>query len=336
MILEDAGDARVSGRTPRRPDEAKPPLITVLTPTFNRSEMLKLTLASVRMQSYGAIEHIVIDGGSTDGTLAVLRNAEALWGTRWISQSDGGMYEALNKGLKMANGSVVGWVNSDDWLLPWTCSSVAANMMQIAYDHAVYGDVLSTTPGKDMARASIYGRFNRRGLATVTTLAQPTVFWPLAATSKAGLLDTFTYRQIADCEYWLRLSKTIPFMKMRDFMAIVVNHPETKRQSLADQIRVEFSILRDSNRPANCCRPWERTKNALRWRWELALLVSGRGWGGSRDSPLVDIGLAKTSAFRSFLAYGPQRRHPLRRLPVDIAGFREQLKQTAAELDSKP
>lgn len=91
------------------------PRITVVTPALNAAATIEKTLASVRSQGYPDVEHVVIDGGSTDGTLEILERAE---GIRYVSEPDKGLSDAVNKGVKMATGEIVGWLNADDVYLP--------------------------------------------------------------------------------------------------------------------------------------------------------------------------------------------------------------------------
>jgi Glycosyl transferase family 2 len=313
------------------------PLVTVLTPSYNRRKMLGDTLASVRLQTYPNVEHIVIDGGSTDGTLDLLRHAESAWGVRWTSGRDGGMYEALNHGLELARGSIVGWVNSDDWLLPWTVETVVEGMHRRPFPHAVFGDYLALGVGEDSARLQVYGQFNRRGLATVEALAQPTVFWPLSATQRLGQLDVGRYRQIADCEYWLRLSTELPFVKIREFLALGQDHPGTKRASLAHEITAEFAVLRAQYAPRRASRVAERVLSAARWRREWAALLTGNGWSRSLESELVGLYWRRQNPCRALLLYGPQRRHPPYLVRASVARLIELLRDTWAELeDGRP
>jgi glycosyltransferase involved in cell wall biosynthesis len=98
-------------------------LITVITPSFNARATIEQTLASVRAQDHPDVEHLVVDGGSTDGTVDVLRAAQ---GVRWISEPDRGLAHAMNKGIAMATGEVVGELNADDVYLPGALEAVAA------------------------------------------------------------------------------------------------------------------------------------------------------------------------------------------------------------------
>ncbi len=88
-----------------------PPLLSIITPSFNRVDMIGLAIDSVLKQDYSPIEHIIIDGGSTDGTLDLLSRYSHL---KVVSEPDRGMYDAINKGLKLAQGEIVGFLNSDD------------------------------------------------------------------------------------------------------------------------------------------------------------------------------------------------------------------------------
>jgi glycosyltransferase involved in cell wall biosynthesis len=97
------------------------PTITVVTPSFNAATTIEETLRSVREQDYPHVEHVVVDGGSTDGTLAILERVE---GVRFVSEPDRGLSHAVNKGVAMAGGSVVGWLNADDLYLPGALRAV--------------------------------------------------------------------------------------------------------------------------------------------------------------------------------------------------------------------
>ena len=95
------------------------PLVSIITPTLNQGRTIGATLESVRRQTYSRIEHIVIDGGSSDSTSDILAAAHQASGLIWRSEPDRGMYDAVNKGLRLATGEIVGYLNSDDLLLPW-------------------------------------------------------------------------------------------------------------------------------------------------------------------------------------------------------------------------
>lgn len=116
--------------------------VSIVTACFNSVSTIRHTMDSVLRQSYAEIEYIVVDGRSTDGTVDLLRQYEAKFGGRmkWVSEKDNGIYDAMNKGLQIATGDVVGILNSDDW---FTSGHVVARMVEAFDDDvdAVYGDV---------------------------------------------------------------------------------------------------------------------------------------------------------------------------------------------------
>jgi glycosyltransferase involved in cell wall biosynthesis len=97
------------------------PTITVVTPSFNAAATIEETLRSVREQDYPDLEHVVVDGASTDGTVAILERAQ---GVRFVSEPDRGLSHAMNKGVAMASGSIVGWLNADDVYVPGALRAV--------------------------------------------------------------------------------------------------------------------------------------------------------------------------------------------------------------------
>lgn len=114
------------------------PLVTIVTPVLNGARFIAENLASVRGQDHPRIEHIVVDGGSTDGTLEILRNAP---GIQWTSQPDGGIYDAIGRGLRRARGEIVAYQNADDrYLVPDAVSAAVAFLLEHPGVDVVYGD----------------------------------------------------------------------------------------------------------------------------------------------------------------------------------------------------
>lgn len=110
--------------SPPHPASAPSPRITIVTPSFNQAAYLEETLRSVLLQGYPNLEYIVIDGGSADGSVEILKEY-APWLDHWVSERDAGQSDAINKGLARATGEWFNWINSDDCLLPGALSAVA-------------------------------------------------------------------------------------------------------------------------------------------------------------------------------------------------------------------
>ena len=105
-------------------------MISIITPTYNSEKYLEKCILSILQQGCCEYEHIIVDGGSTDGTLSIIRKYEKLYPMKWISEKDNGMYDAIAKGFKLASGDIFCWLNSDDMYMPWTLRAV-----QIAMNH---------------------------------------------------------------------------------------------------------------------------------------------------------------------------------------------------------
>lgn len=101
------------------------PKVSIITACYNSEEYLEECILSIMRQNYNNVEHIIVDGASTDHTLDIIKRYEGQYNMRWISEKDKGMYDAISKGFKMATGDIFAWLNSDDMYLPWACKLVS-------------------------------------------------------------------------------------------------------------------------------------------------------------------------------------------------------------------
>ena len=179
--------------------------ISGVTAVFNRVATVADALASVKSQAWPSVEHIVIDGGSNDGTLAILRACDDQLAVM-ISEPDGGIYDALNKGIALATGDVVGFLHADDvFESPDVLSKVAAAFEDPEVD-AVYGDLVYTRrndPGQ-VVRYWRAGAFEPGCLERGWMPPHPTFYVRRPVYQRLGLFDT-RYRISADYESILRL-----------------------------------------------------------------------------------------------------------------------------------
>jgi len=106
------------------------PKVSIVTACYNSEKYLEDCILSIMRQTYDNIEHIIVDGGSTDGTLEMIRKYQGKYNMRWISEKDNGMYDAISKGFSMATGEIFAWLNSDDMYMPWACEVAAEVMSQ--------------------------------------------------------------------------------------------------------------------------------------------------------------------------------------------------------------
>jgi GT2 family glycosyltransferase len=186
------------------------PSITIVTPCLNASATLPGALESVRAQRYaGSVEHLVIDGGSTDGTLDILRSAEV----RFISEPDRGLSDAVNKGFRLARGEIVGWLNADDVYLPDAFASIGEAFA--GHDDALWatGSCLIVDANDQEIRKAVtaYKDFFLRRYRYWLLLVQnfvscPATFVRRSAFDQVGLLDE-RFRYSMDYDLWLRLGR---------------------------------------------------------------------------------------------------------------------------------
>jgi glycosyltransferase involved in cell wall biosynthesis len=247
------------------------PLVSIITPVLNRAQIIGGCLDSVAAQTYESIEHIVVDGASSDGTLEVLERHRTPHPFRFISEPDRGMYDAINKGISLARGDILAYLNSDDLYLPWSVD-VAARALAPSRE-LVYGDLgvfrVASNGHPGHFRIQFYPDFNLRYYSFVAVMGQPTVFWRRSLTERIGLFD-IEYRLIGDCEYWLRaaLHGATP-RHIPEVMAVQVEHESTLRATHAMRLREEFETLRRAM--AEVIDPpshpmWERVRKSLAWR----------------------------------------------------------------------
>lgn len=178
-------------------------LITVITPCYNSVKTIERTLECIENQTYKNIEYIIIDGGSTDGTLELIEQHRNKLPQQFqlISEKDNGIYDAMNKGIGLAHGKLIGIVNSDDWYENDTVEQVVNHYQGNLYE-VIYGMQRTYLNGKEKAVFIYHHDFLYQQMIT-----HPTCFVTKAAYEKFGIFDTM-YRSAADYDLMLRFYET--------------------------------------------------------------------------------------------------------------------------------
>ena len=181
----------------------KPPRFSVVTPSYNQAEFLEETIRSVLLQGYPDLEYIVIDGGSTDGSVEIIKKYEP-WLSHWVSEKDDGQANAINKGLRQAHGEIIAYINSDDWYAPEAFHAVARRAMENPAESWWVGWVDNHPEGKPPER-KLSGFTNMiEFLGRTEVLQQPGVFWKRQLQEQSGFFDERLHF-VFDHEYWVRL-----------------------------------------------------------------------------------------------------------------------------------
>jgi len=219
------------------------PLVSIVTPTLNRVDLLEHTIKSVRNQSYGNLEHIVMDGGSTDRTLDALRRHEAAYNLQWTSLADLGMYHAINAGFRKASGEILAYLNSDDLYFPWTVETVVRNFQAHPKADFVFGDAIAIDDETGRHALNFQPPFDLDYVRRWGFLCQPTVFWRRSVFEQEGGFDE-SLQFVADCDYWMRLGARRQFHKINEFLAVERNHATTLREARAEVLWDELASVR--------------------------------------------------------------------------------------------
>jgi len=179
--------------------------VSIITVTYNSEKYLSSTIESVLNQTYNNIEYIIIDGMSSDNTISIINRYEHLFNGRlkWLSEADSGIYEAMNKGISMATGEIIGIVNSDDWYEKDTVISIVETIGEHDMIHANM-NLIDIHNNVDR----IYSHRNTRFFKYLTTpYNHPTMFVKKEVYQKIGVFDE-KFKTGADYDFMLRFNKS--------------------------------------------------------------------------------------------------------------------------------
>lgn len=190
------------------------PRITVITPSFNQGQFIEETIRSVLLQGYPNLEYIIIDGGSTDNSVEIIKKYEP-WITFWVSEKDRGQCHAINKGFARATGDIFAWLCSDDVYAPGALHRIAENLGNRKSAMAVGASIITRGPD------TLEGALDRRQPSfadmayNVKTFPQPSTFWTRDLWEAAGPLGEDLYF-VMDYDLWLRMVPRAQSVKRLD------------------------------------------------------------------------------------------------------------------------
>lgn len=201
-------------------------MISIITATFNSAKTLKDTIQSVLRQTNKDFEYLIIDGGSTDETIDIVKSYESEFSGRlkWVSEKDQGIYDAMNKGIKMASGDVVGILNSDDYFTSDDILQTVADAFKCQEIDAIYGDIHFIRDGNPQKCIRYYSSrmFRPFWLRFGFMPAHPSFYCKREIFDKAGLYS-LDYKIGADYEMMVRLFKRLKIKTLyvnKDFVTM--------------------------------------------------------------------------------------------------------------------
>ena len=217
-------------------------LVSIITPSFNQASFLRQCMRSVLEQDYPALEYLVVDGGSTDGSRQIIEEyANRLaW---WVSERDSGQAEAINKGLSHCQGEIVAWLNSDDYYLPGAVWAAVQALEAHPGVALVYGDMQAVDEAGRLLNLLAYHQQSFEELMCFGIIGQPATFMRREAVEGVGGLDP-SFHYLLDHQLWIKLASRAEILHVKGTWAAARYHAAAKNRLMAQEFgREAFRIV---------------------------------------------------------------------------------------------
>ena len=266
---------------PGRPAHLPNPLprISIITPSFNQGRYLEQTIRSVLLQGYPNLEYVVIDGGSTDESVDILRYYDR-WLHHWISEPDRGQSMAINKGLRQSTGDIVAYLNSDDYYLPGALPAVAAAFSQMPPVDLIYARCRIVDESGEPTGEQFGSIHSFREIVDLWSVwwrrrqfVQPEVFWTRRIMEKIGLLDEELHYGM-DYDYWTRMLHQGAQLAPLDYPVAAFRVHAKQKSAAAERAAAELlSVVRKYLWERDSSLPWsERFELQNHWLYTSVFL----------------------------------------------------------------
>ena len=295
--------------------EARPtrsqPLVSVLTPSFGQARWLEDNLRSVEAQTYGPIEHIVMDGGSTDGSVGILER-RSRDGLIWTSEPDDGQSDAINRAFARSSGQIIGWLNSDDAYFSRKAVAQAVAVFESRPDVGVVYGHAALVNGDGLLLHVIWApAFAPSVLRAYDLICQPTLFVRRSVIGRPDFVDpAFGYSM--DWELLLHLARRTRFFRMNQIVAIDRHHLDRKSLTRLDLAAEDQQLIVQRYRtPAIASNPvlHKATKVAIRLAGLSKVVEAARGSDmlSLQTGSVSEIAIRQVAQLRRWMSSGDPR-----------------------------
>jgi glycosyltransferase involved in cell wall biosynthesis len=221
------------------------PKISIVTPSFNQGPYLEKTIRSVLMQGYPSLEYIVIDGGSNDQSVEIIKKYEP-WIDFWVSEKDRGQSHAINKGLGKATGELLGWLNSDDWYVKGALFTFASAYLEDKSVGAVYGQGYIVDEYGEVTHIPKLAQIDKQSLlgwwSNGSDFMQPSCLFTQKAWLDCGPLDEGLNFSL-DVDLWLKISERYRFKKIDDLLSLSLTHADAKTAAFRNAMFADLALV---------------------------------------------------------------------------------------------
>jgi len=209
----------------RMSDGSEWPRISIVTPSYNQGQFIEETIRSVLLQGYPNLEYIIIDGGSSDNSVEIIKKYEQYL-SYWVSEPDKGPTDAINKGWEKASGEIVAYLNSDDAYLPGTLATIAETFQENCDARVVCGNELKIDSEGFVISESRVEKADRLSLLHLNLISQPATFIRRSTLELVGGLSLDVH-YIFDFELWLRITRLNSMKPIQRLLAVTRWHDDT-------------------------------------------------------------------------------------------------------------
>lgn len=219
------------------------PLVSIVTPSYNQTRFLEETILSVLNQDYPNLEYIIMDGGSTDDSVDIIRRYQDRL-AYWVSEPDNGQVDAINRGFARASGDILAWLNSDDTYEPGAIRAVAETFAADPGVRLVYGEgwYINTAGARIRPCGFVRSTFANTYIYNKDPILQQAAFWRRDLWDEVGPLDESLY-WVFDWDWFIRAHRTTSFCYLPRFLANYRVHPLAKTRSKDIKRRKEQSHI---------------------------------------------------------------------------------------------